>query len=436
MTESAGLRWYRKGTVNVTQGSDMVTGIGSQWQSAGIKPGDVFSLDSLMWYEVVSVNSNTSLTLDMAFQGASGNAQNYKIIRNFAATMQADIAASVANLVNKYESFIDSNLQQIVGPKGDPGIPLMGAWSAGRTYQAMDAVTHTNKLYVAKVSHTSSSNNAPGATGSAWIEFAVTLPEVLDTLYSTRTDAALSAAQGKVLNESKEPRISDWITKTIYVRKNGNDSTGDGSTEKPFASLHRALSSVDHINVVGLYTIVLGAGVYECTARLDICKRTNIIKIITESGQNDVELRLMQKTHDGLLQVRGSLGYIEFHNIKFSIAPGVEQIRGFVSIWASPGTEVEFFDCHFFSNGTNLEDPLPAAIVADCGYLVVNSCKIEGFNKAIQVNGHGRAWIRLTSGSASNVGIASNGALIVVYNSQIVGTVANEQKVAGGQIFR
>ena len=178
---SVGLEWYKTGTVNITQGSPNVTGVGTQWVTTGVKKGDMFTVDDTRGYEIASVASNTSITLVKPFQGASGNAQNYAIIRNWAATMTAELAARVAELVNKYESYIDSELNQIVGPKGDPGWAYKSAWASGRSYNALDIVAYNNALYVAIISHTSTSNNAPAAaSGSAWM--------LLDMPLSTVTD--------------------------------------------------------------------------------------------------------------------------------------------------------------------------------------------------------------------------------------------------------
>jgi len=112
---SAGLEWYRVGTVNITQGSNIITGTGTQWETIGLKVGDMFTVNGAQWYEIVSIESNTVLTLYGLFQEASGNAQNYAIIRNFAATLNAELAARVALLVNKYENLLDSLSKDTVG---------------------------------------------------------------------------------------------------------------------------------------------------------------------------------------------------------------------------------------------------------------------------------------------------------------------------------
>lgn len=173
--DSLGIPWYSTGTVDVTQGSSNVTGVGTNWLNAGLKKGDIFTLDKIRIYQVWDVESNTSLTLQEAFQGATGTAQVYFVIRNFAATMQAEIAAQVAELVNKYESYIDTELKQIVGPAGPTSFPYRGTWATGRSYNALDVVQYGTQLYMALYGHTSASTNAPDATGTAWTPLAVSL---------------------------------------------------------------------------------------------------------------------------------------------------------------------------------------------------------------------------------------------------------------------
>lgn len=173
--DSAGLRWYRTGTVDITQGSANVIGVGTNWQTAGIQPGDVFMVGNSVLYEIAQVVSNTSIALHSAFQGATGTAQNYSILRNFAGTMQAQIAAQVSELVNKYESYIDTELKQIVGPAGPTSFPYMGTWATGRQYNALDVVEYSGALYMAIAGHTSTTDNAPGATNTEWVSLAVSL---------------------------------------------------------------------------------------------------------------------------------------------------------------------------------------------------------------------------------------------------------------------
>jgi hypothetical protein len=178
---SAGLAWYKTGAVNITQGSPEVSGVGTHWATAGVKTGDMFTVDDTRGYEVSEVKSDTALTLAKPFQGASGTAQNYAVIRNWSATMTAELAARIAELVNKYESYIDGDLNQIIGPKGDPGWSYKGTWASGRGYNAMDITVYENGLYIALISHTSASANSPASANSLWMGMGVVIQNATES---------------------------------------------------------------------------------------------------------------------------------------------------------------------------------------------------------------------------------------------------------------
>ncbi|ANS04632.1 hypothetical protein [uncultured Mediterranean phage] len=108
MTASAGA-WYRVGKVNVTVGSQSVTGVGTNWQNdvISIAIGDIFTTDAKTWYEVTAVNSDTSITLDRDFEGNTANGENYAIVRNSSGTILTRIAGQVSVQFNQKQLFID-----------------------------------------------------------------------------------------------------------------------------------------------------------------------------------------------------------------------------------------------------------------------------------------------------------------------------------------
>lgn len=78
--QSSVYRWYRQGTVAVTNGSTAVTGTTTAW-STNVKAGDGFSLDGATWYEVASVTDNTHLVLASNFGGSTTSGASYAIDR-------------------------------------------------------------------------------------------------------------------------------------------------------------------------------------------------------------------------------------------------------------------------------------------------------------------------------------------------------------------
>lgn len=84
--------WYRAGTVSVTQGSPVVTGSQTAWL-AEVSPGDAFLLGGLLYlYEIVSVDSDTQLTLYDPIASATASGQSYAVQRLFSNATLAGLA--------------------------------------------------------------------------------------------------------------------------------------------------------------------------------------------------------------------------------------------------------------------------------------------------------------------------------------------------------
>ena len=73
--------WYRTGTASVNNGSASVTGTLTAWTN-NVLPGDAISFDAgAKWYEVLSVEDNTALTLNSNFGESNVTGGNYSIMR-------------------------------------------------------------------------------------------------------------------------------------------------------------------------------------------------------------------------------------------------------------------------------------------------------------------------------------------------------------------
>ena len=71
--------WYAVGTASVSNGSTTVTGQNTNWLSGGIIPGDyVLAAGELV--PILTVNSNTSITLTDGWPGTTRATDSYKII--------------------------------------------------------------------------------------------------------------------------------------------------------------------------------------------------------------------------------------------------------------------------------------------------------------------------------------------------------------------
>jgi len=91
--------WYKQGTVSVTLNSNAVTGTGTSF-IANSRVGDAFRGPDGRWYEVTNAPSDTSLSIDPPYQGATASGGSYAL-----APMQGyvkDSADALRSLVNTY----------------------------------------------------------------------------------------------------------------------------------------------------------------------------------------------------------------------------------------------------------------------------------------------------------------------------------------------
>lgn len=108
---------YKAGTVSVTNGSNIVSGVDTAWL-AEASVGDLFTLqNSGVWYQVAAVVSDTSLQLAAPYGGATAAGQAYALTRDFTPNYaipypvkgDVDTAAIVARAL----AVIDSELARI-----------------------------------------------------------------------------------------------------------------------------------------------------------------------------------------------------------------------------------------------------------------------------------------------------------------------------------
>ncbi len=74
---------YRTGTVTVTNGSAVVTGEGTLWD-VNVSVSDIFKVENInTTYKVLSVDSDTQITLTSNWAGSTLTVQNYQMIGDF-----------------------------------------------------------------------------------------------------------------------------------------------------------------------------------------------------------------------------------------------------------------------------------------------------------------------------------------------------------------
>ena len=208
------------------------------------------------------------------------------------------------------KALIDALTTPVPGPPGPKGIEWRGAWDGAVAYRKDDAVSYRGGSYIALKPSTGepptnaefwgvlSAKGADGIgagdmtkavydpDGDGKVDAAVVAdtanavawddvtgkPEkftcdIVDALDSDRADAALSAAQGKVLDKKIAglPRsLTDGLAGTIWVAPDGDDATADGSETKPFKDLQFVLNRLPQFAPRGVYDILikLKPGIY------------------------------------------------------------------------------------------------------------------------------------------------------------------------------
>ena len=108
--------WYRDGAANAEKGSKAVTGSKTYWLTAGLHAGDMLTFDDGQTFtEIAAVNSDTSLTLKTEYKGTTKKNAAYAVVRNFTATMPAELAADVTDLVGEFRTHIDNETKTLTG---------------------------------------------------------------------------------------------------------------------------------------------------------------------------------------------------------------------------------------------------------------------------------------------------------------------------------
>ena len=360
---SVGARWYQTGTVTVAVGNTKVTGANTKWATAGLKPGDIFTTDRSVFYEIASIESDTSLTLAQAYAGPAQSAIAYFIIRNFAVTTTAEMASNVTHLVNKYENVIDS------------------------------------------------------------------IPTVANTLTSTSTTDALSAAMGKALDAKfrNYAPLAPSTERNVYTAPDGNDATGDGTEAKPFKTLAKALSLFNGYTYESFF-IKMKAGLY-VEQPLDIMNRgTGILTITSASGEKDV-----------IIKPSNNSPRLDFYTFWRFLSPVVIAKIAFEADMPNLFTRsvlhfsmnpcVVLTDCHVKG-----EPNIPWGLHVTRGAVSVTNCTISSVKHAISIE-YSTGFVSNSTSTDCLYAVKSDRSLVTLSGAGMVGSTANIVKANSGQVF-
>lgn len=132
--------WYRKGTVQATNGNAVITGTTTEFVS-GVRTGDGIVIDGKV-YEITNVASNTLISVTPAFEGTSGSNKKYAVIPVLG--YDKDLSDAFNRIRLEFEGYL-SILQDLeMGQYAVPDITL----PAGAALNIGDFVDIVNGLVV------------------------------------------------------------------------------------------------------------------------------------------------------------------------------------------------------------------------------------------------------------------------------------------------
>lgn len=105
---------YSTGTISVTNGDATVTGSSTVWNTAtNAEAGEYIKLPDGKWYKIVSIASNTSLEIEIAYQGSTLSGQSYTISPWGEVQGKLNSSTAPSGLVRPAPKFIENHINRI-----------------------------------------------------------------------------------------------------------------------------------------------------------------------------------------------------------------------------------------------------------------------------------------------------------------------------------
>ncbi len=105
---------YTTGTLTVTNASNSVVGAGTSWNtSTNAAVGEYIKLPDGKWYMIEAITNDTTLTIEVEYQGSSLSAQTYTISPWGEVQGRLTTSDAPANLVRPTPDFIESHINRI-----------------------------------------------------------------------------------------------------------------------------------------------------------------------------------------------------------------------------------------------------------------------------------------------------------------------------------
>ena len=105
---------YSTGTITVTNGSATITGSSTVWNtSTNATVGEYIQLPDSKWYKITAIASDTSLTIELNYQGSTLAGQSYVISPWGEVQGKLNTSTAVTSLVRPTPDFIENHLNRI-----------------------------------------------------------------------------------------------------------------------------------------------------------------------------------------------------------------------------------------------------------------------------------------------------------------------------------
>lgn len=250
------MAWYRQGTVSINNGSAAVTGTTTSWMNQA-KAEDRISFDGGgKWYEILSVNSNTSITLATNFAETTISGGSYAIDRSGRRWGQAsDVSAMIAQLLALFPA---------LGGAGDAGKALV-ADGSGTSFAVGGIPVTAAAGFAADNRLLRSDGTGRGAQASGITvddNDAITLPNAGLRLLDTDASHALVVAPGSNLSADRTLtlRTGDAARDLDLVRRSYTPSVSALSGTFGSVSATGHFSLIGPICVLRILVIIANAG--------------------------------------------------------------------------------------------------------------------------------------------------------------------------------
>lgn len=105
---------YSTGTITVTNGDATITGSGTSWNTAtNAEVGEYIQLPDSKWYKIASIASDTSLEIELSYQGSTLAGQSYVISPWGEVQGKLNSSTAITGLIRPTPSSIENHINRI-----------------------------------------------------------------------------------------------------------------------------------------------------------------------------------------------------------------------------------------------------------------------------------------------------------------------------------